>query len=252
MARDRVAPLFDLPPEEFTAARDRLAADLRAAGKRDAAAEVKALRRPTVPAWAVNQVARRHRAEVQELLAVGGELREAQRTALSGGRAEELAHIGARRRRVVDRLVTRAGSILRDAGRPDTRATLDRVADTLLAATVDEEAAGAVVAGRLERELASPSGFEAALGDLPAASSGRTAKRRDPRAGERLEGARRKARQAREEADEAQREARRLADEAEAAGRAARRAEQRAVRAGERADEAERAVEALAAKVSRR
>src|SRR4051812_44776528 len=55
-----VDDLFALDPSEFTAARDRLVAELREAGDKGAAAEVKALRRPTVTAWALNQLARRH------------------------------------------------------------------------------------------------------------------------------------------------------------------------------------------------
>ena len=51
---DAVRELFTLPPEEFVAARDRLAAELKEAGKADEAAEVKRLRRPSVVAWAVN------------------------------------------------------------------------------------------------------------------------------------------------------------------------------------------------------
>ncbi|MGH2723792.1 MAG: hypothetical protein ACRDI0_05925, partial [Actinomycetota bacterium] len=163
MADARIDRLFDLPPEGFTAARDELAGELREAGERGAAGEIKGLRRPTVPAWAVNQLARRHRAEVQELLAVAQELRDAQRSALSGRGAERLAEVGARRRHVVDGLVGRAGSLLEEAGRATSRPTLDRVADTLRAASMDQEAAEAVGRGRLERELAPPSGFEAAL-----------------------------------------------------------------------------------------
>lgn len=247
VADERIDSLFELPPDEFTPARNELAAELRAAGEREAAAEVKGLRRPTVPAWVVNQLARRHRAEVQELLAVGRELREAQRSALSGRGAEELAAVGARRRRLVDRLVERAASLLGEAGRSSARATLDRVAETLLAASVDQEAAEAVAAGRLERELSPPSGFEAALDAGPAAAastrrgSGR-GRARDTKAKERAE---RRAREAREAAQEARREARRLAQEAESAERAARRARQRAERAEQRAEEAERKAEEL-------
>ena len=51
--------LFALPPAEFIAARDALAKRLKADGDATRAAEVKALRRPSVAAWAVNQVARR-------------------------------------------------------------------------------------------------------------------------------------------------------------------------------------------------
>jgi colicin import membrane protein len=136
---------------------------------------------------------------------------------------------------------------LGEAGRSSARATLDRVAETLLAASVDQEAAEGVAAGRLERELSPPSGFEAALdaGPAAAASTRRGSDRgraRDTKAKERAE---RRAREAREAAQEARREARRLAQEAESAERAARRARQRAERAEQRAEEAERKAEEL-------
>ena len=60
MARydDPADALFDVEPKQFIAARDALAKELRSRGERDAATEVKTLRRPTVAAWALNQVAR--------------------------------------------------------------------------------------------------------------------------------------------------------------------------------------------------
>ncbi|MDQ4005357.1 MAG: hypothetical protein M3135_03525, partial [Actinomycetota bacterium] len=67
--------LYDLRPEEFTAARDGLVRSLKDAGDGDAAAEVKKLRRPTVVAWALNQLVRRHRRRVEELIAAGEALR---------------------------------------------------------------------------------------------------------------------------------------------------------------------------------
>src|SRR4029453_8023393 len=45
--------LFDLAPEEFVAARDELARRLKRGGEAEAAASVKALRRPPLPPWAV-------------------------------------------------------------------------------------------------------------------------------------------------------------------------------------------------------
>jgi hypothetical protein len=50
--------LYALPPGEFTRARDERAKGLRKEGRRDEADEVKALRKPTVAAWALNQLAR--------------------------------------------------------------------------------------------------------------------------------------------------------------------------------------------------
>jgi hypothetical protein len=59
--------LYGLDPDQFVAARDEIAKTLR----RDdtaAAKAVKALRRPTVAAWSVNQLVRRHPEMVDELL----------------------------------------------------------------------------------------------------------------------------------------------------------------------------------------
>ena len=56
---DAVSELFALPLNEFTPARNERAKELAADGDKAAADAVRALRKPSVPAWAVNQVARR-------------------------------------------------------------------------------------------------------------------------------------------------------------------------------------------------
>ncbi|HEX8105745.1 MAG TPA: hypothetical protein VF533_24225, partial [Solirubrobacteraceae bacterium] len=53
-----VDALFALPLEEFVPARDALAKALRAEKRREDAKAVAALRRPSLGAWAVNQVVR--------------------------------------------------------------------------------------------------------------------------------------------------------------------------------------------------
>jgi hypothetical protein len=82
--------LFGLAPEEFVAARDELARRLRRDGDPEAARRVKALRRPPLSAWAVNQLARGKEPSVDRLLAAGERLRAAQQAALAGGDAAEL------------------------------------------------------------------------------------------------------------------------------------------------------------------
>ena len=57
-AADETARLYGLPLDEFTAERDAVAKRLRADGEREEAARIKKLRKPSVPAWAVNQAAR--------------------------------------------------------------------------------------------------------------------------------------------------------------------------------------------------
>jgi len=82
--------LYALPPEEFTAARDRLAGELKESGKADEAAAIKKLRKPSVVAWAVNAAARARPEEVEALREAGQALRRAQRKALSGGGGDDL------------------------------------------------------------------------------------------------------------------------------------------------------------------
>jgi hypothetical protein len=242
--------LYGFPLDEFTPARDRLAAELGEQGDRDAAARVKKLRRPSVSAWTVNQLVRNHRGEVQELLSVGDDVRAAQRVALSGGGAEKIREITGRRRRVVDRLLDRAEDLLARAGHATSRSTLDKVGDTLMAATVDEEAAGAVRAGRLVRELAPPSGLETLAGQIPVPAE--SASKRERQAQERAQRAEEQARDAEGAAEEADREARRLEEQAERTRQDAERARRRADRAAERAQELRRNVEDSGGSIRRR
>ncbi len=81
---DPVDDLFVVPPDEFVAARNALAKQLRAGGERERAAEVAALRRPSVPDWALNVVAHEHAAELEPFFEAAQESREAQRSAASG------------------------------------------------------------------------------------------------------------------------------------------------------------------------
>ena len=152
MPDDRVADLYGLPAGDFTAARDALAKALRAEGDKAAAAEVKALRRPTVAAWAVNQVARDEPDLVDAVIEAGARLVAAQEQLLAGGGRDELRAATAARRDAVNAAtaaaVARAGPAQRDA----VHATFD-------AAATDEDAAAAVRTGRLAKELEPPSSF---------------------------------------------------------------------------------------------
>src|SRR5205823_2430064 len=130
--------LYGVLPTEFTAARKRLAGGLpRAEGRRLAA-----LRRPTVPAWAVNLLVRDD--AVGPLLDLG----ERMRAAWAGG--GELASLDRERATLVSGLVRRARELAADAGRPISDAFADEVEETLRAAIADPSAADAVRAGRLD------------------------------------------------------------------------------------------------------
>jgi hypothetical protein len=228
---DDLDRLYGLALEEFTPARDQLAVELRERGDREAADTVKKLRKPSVSAWAVNQLVRKHMKNVQELLDVGNDVR----SALSGGKAEEVSKITDRRRRVVDRLLDLAEDLLNQGGHATSRPTLDKVGDTLMAATMDEEAADALRGGHLERELAPPSGFEALVGHMPVPTKAKS--KQDQLTRERAKRAEDQAKEAEDAAKAAAREAGRLEQEAERMRQDAERARRRADRAAERATE---------------
>lgn len=164
---DPTDELFALPPESFTAQRDVVAKALRAAGDKAGAAAVRGLRRPTVAAWALNQVVRRHLDEIDALIAAGQALREAQRGALAGDRATFRAATRERRDRLAA-LRDRAAVILDEAG-VATAAHLDDLARALEAATADPDVGEAVRAGRLSRLPEGPAGF-GLLGMMPDAA----------------------------------------------------------------------------------
>ncbi len=161
---DGVDLLYRGEPDAFVAARDRLAKELRAGGDREAAAAVRKLRRPTVVAWAVNQVVRTHREEVEELMEATADVQRAQAAALGGedpghasGSLREAAH---RRRRAVATLARVAADLVGAAHADQAAATVD-------AASLDPDATALFLRGRLSRELPPPAGF--GIGTEPAA-----------------------------------------------------------------------------------
>jgi hypothetical protein len=142
---DEADELYGLPDDEFTAARDALAKRLRGEKRRDEADEVKALRRPSVAAAAINRAVREHGAD--ELLAAGDALREAHEALLSGkGDAKAVREATAREREAVREFTLLA------LGDGASASTEEKVRATLHAASVDDDVRDLLVAGRLERD----------------------------------------------------------------------------------------------------
>lgn len=141
--------LYGLSPAEFRAARDERVARARAAGDRRLAAAIGKLRRPTVSAWLVNQLAREAGDDLVRLAGLGEQLREAQR-AFAGERLRELS---APRREQVSALVRRAKRLAAAAGQAVSAQHEREVAATLEAALADPEAAAAVRSGWLASPL---------------------------------------------------------------------------------------------------
>ena len=171
--------LYGLPLGEFTGARDERAKALRKEGDREAADAVKALRKPTVAAWALNQLARRRREDLDRLLEAGRELRAAQDQLLEGGDRAAFTRAAAAERELVAELAAAATALAADEGQRGA-GLREKVAETLHAAALDEETAAELDAGRLLREREAIGGFGAALPATapPAAASARGRKRR--------------------------------------------------------------------------
>jgi len=146
--------LYGLALDRFIPERTELTRALRADKRRDEAAAVAALRKPSVAAWAVNQLVRSQSAAVHELYEAGDALRDAQADLLAGsGDGRTLRAANERERAAVDTLLAAARGLLDSDGHELSPAVLERVADTLHAAALDEAAREQVRAGRLEREL---------------------------------------------------------------------------------------------------
>jgi hypothetical protein len=143
--------LYQLPLAEFTAARNELA-------KTSAdAADVRALAKPSVPAWAVNQLYWRERRLYDALVRASDRLRAAHSRAI-GGKKVDLAALELQHQAAVKKAAEAIRAILARSGDPATPATVAAVIDTLQALP------GGGTPGHLSRPLA-PLGF-GALGAL--------------------------------------------------------------------------------------
>jgi hypothetical protein len=168
--------LFRAEPAGFVAARDALVASLRHAGRDADAAAVKALRKPTLPVWALDQLAARDPGGLDRLLDAGAELRSAQQAAVSSAEAaERLRTATASRREVVASLTATAVEALTGIGAAGATQR-DAIAEALERASIDLETGARLRAGTLTSLPAAPGGFGdvfglAAVPDLPAGTT---------------------------------------------------------------------------------
>jgi hypothetical protein len=182
--------LYGLPLEEFIPARDALAKELRDSGRRGEATAIKALKKPTVAAWAANQAVRSQPRAARDLWEAGDALAAAQEAVLSGkGSGGDLRSAAERERLALDPLVDAARGLLTTSGGDLSETTIDRVRATLQAAAIDADAREEVAAGRAvrEREPRGLFGGEAAVaapgGGSGGSGRGRSAPERDRSAG---------------------------------------------------------------------
>ena len=141
--------LYGLPQDEFTPARDARAKELRA--EKELAAAVKRLKKPSVAAWVVNLFVRRASDQVEQVIAVGTALREAQ----DGMDGAELRALTRQRRQLTSAVTQQARTLAGDEGVKVTQSVADQVEATLTAAMLDPECAKAVRSGLLTAALSS-------------------------------------------------------------------------------------------------
>ena len=130
-----VDELFTMAPAEFVPARNALAKALKADGHRDEAAAVAALRRPTVPDWALNSVALQDPDVVADAVDAAEHLRSVQAAALGDpSAAPDLREAMAQARQASGALRKAAEDVLRRAGRPagDMSALTSRLNETMV------------------------------------------------------------------------------------------------------------------------
>ena len=255
--------LYGLPPGEFTPARDERAKELRKSGDRDPADAVKALRKPTLAAWALNQLARQRGKELGRLLTAGERLRAAQEELLAGGDRSAFQEAAAAERELVAELTGAAREIVSEIGERPGAGLDEKISATLHAAALDEDTAEELRAGRMTREREAIGGFGAlTAGSPPSAPKARQLKKEkaskesapkesapkepaaDARRQERLAAARTDERHARRELETAQKTLESARTRAEAAEAHAADAVDRAKVASERMEEARRALSA--------
>jgi len=226
--------LLGAPLDGFVEERNRLAREARAAGDRETAAWLAALRRPAPHVWGLDQLARRDPHGVRTLTNLGRRLADAQARAVRGDReaGREMQELSREVQRAVDAAVRQGIEVLREAGHGTAGDAALAMTTTLRGVLAGEEADRvALEEGRLLAPVAPGFGFGlgATAEVAPAAAASRRAEqstRREGAADRRVAEQRAAANAAAEAAEAADREVfrrrgeQRRADEAVAAARA--------------------------------
>lgn len=146
--------LYQLPLEEFTAARNALAKE---AG-RDGAA-IKQLAKPPLAAWAVNQLYWDRRPDYDALVEAAERMRKTHKAVIEGRRGD-LRAAGREHELALEAALKSTAALLKERGHPVTDAARHAILNTLRALPGDEPP------GRLSHALA-PGGFEMLAGVTP-------------------------------------------------------------------------------------
>ena len=152
--------LYRQAPREFTAARNDLVRFLRKQKRKDDAARIAKLNKPTAAAWSLNQIARDRPDLIEDLLHRGALLRQIQERVMRGEAETPLLLLASEERRAAVRAVVQAiGDTLGDG---EARRNDDWVR-TLEAASVDDRLATSLKLGRFSSVVLEAVGFDGLL-----------------------------------------------------------------------------------------
>jgi hypothetical protein len=116
---------------------------------------VAGLRRPTVTAWALDQVARSQPGLIEAVIGAGDRLRREMEKAMSGDRSG-FQEAQADERAAIQTATDVAAGLLADGGGKDNDSARQRIIETLRAATVDLEVADLLRKGVLGHDVSAP------------------------------------------------------------------------------------------------
>ena len=214
--------LFEAPLDEFVAVRNRIASELRKEGEKEAADEVKALRKPSAVVWALNGLARSDKAGVKSLVDAAERMRKVQ----SGRSKTSFADAQKALNEATRKLAKRGAELLAEGGKKPSEAMVQRLDRALTAAAASPETSELLGEGRLLEEP-EPVGF-GGIGEVVADRSGtRKTEPKQPSARERRAAEREAER--RERLEEAKRDLREAKADAARLSREAERAQERVV-----------------------
>lgn len=143
--------VYSCVPGDFMSVRTEAEKAAKGTGDKALAADIKSLKKPSMGAWAVNQLVRWEADQIAEVFALAAQLRIAA-NALDGAQLRALTR---QRRQLTAALTTRARQLALEQGQRITPAVAEQIEDTLTAAMIDAGVEQAVRTGLLVTTIAS-------------------------------------------------------------------------------------------------
>jgi len=151
--------LYSAPLSAFVSERKAIARELRTAGDRDGARAIEKTQRPSVAAWTLNQLARRHPRALGAFL----DCVDRQLAGALEAREDE--------KRALAQLLEHTREILESDGHAPSRTNIERITRALRSAAVDAEARAALERGRLAGDPEPGDALDVLAAIAPAAAS---------------------------------------------------------------------------------